>query len=68
MRCDDAGESMGYIVVSLPLILLFILIVALAFYLLGRLRGRSEAARIPQYYGPPVPAPPSPTPPPPQEK
>ncbi|ESR42000.1 hypothetical protein CICLE_v10013303mg [Citrus x clementina] len=46
---------MVYIVeVSLPFIL-FILIVALAFYLLGRYRGRSQAARMPQYYGPPAP-------------
>lgn len=46
---------MVYIVgVSLPLIL-FILIVALAFYLLGRSRGRNEAATIPQYFGPPAP-------------
>ncbi|GMY14760.1 hypothetical protein FCV25MIE_09999 [Fagus crenata] len=44
---------MGYImVISLPVIL-FILIVALAFYLLGRAGGRSEAAR--QYHGPPAP-------------
>lgn len=49
---------MGYvIVVSLPVIL-FILIVALAFYLLGRERGRNEVKRIQQHYGPPVPAPP----------
>ncbi|OAY42690.1 hypothetical protein MANES_08G008300v8 [Manihot esculenta] len=49
---------MGYIiVVSLPLIL-FILILALACYLIGRNSGRREAARIPQYYGPPAPAPP----------
>jgi hypothetical protein len=46
---------MGYfVVVSLPVIL-FIIIVALAFYLLGRARGRSEAGRVPQYYGPPAP-------------
>ncbi|KDP29131.1 hypothetical protein JCGZ_16520 [Jatropha curcas] len=46
---------MGYvIVVSLPLIL-FILIVALACYLVGRNLGRREAARLPQYYGPPAP-------------
>ncbi|KAE8099604.1 hypothetical protein FH972_017573 [Carpinus fangiana] len=47
---------MGFIVVvSLPAIL-FILIVALAFYLLGRAWGRSQAAgRLPQYYGPPAP-------------
>ncbi|KAJ6362570.1 hypothetical protein OIU78_002883 [Salix suchowensis] len=37
---------MGYVMISLPVIL-FILIVALAFYLLGRYRGRSEVARIP---------------------
>ncbi|KAJ0027469.1 hypothetical protein Pint_35641 [Pistacia integerrima] len=49
---------MGYvIVVSLPVIL-FILIVALAFYLLGRERGRSEVKRTQQHYGPPLPAPP----------
>ncbi|KAJ0088742.1 hypothetical protein Patl1_32112 [Pistacia atlantica] len=49
---------MGYvIVVSLPVIL-FILIVALAFYLLGRERGRSEVNRTQQHYGPPLPAPP----------
>ncbi|KAJ6993372.1 hypothetical protein NC653_016488 [Populus alba x Populus x berolinensis] len=60
---------MGYVmIVSLPVIL-FILIVALAFYLLGRARGRSEAARIPQYHGPPAPpAPPFQFQPPPQEK
>ncbi|KAJ6922919.1 hypothetical protein NC652_016541 [Populus alba x Populus x berolinensis] len=57
---------MGYVmIVSFPVIL-FILIVALAFYLLGRGRGRSEAARIPQYHGPP--APPFQFQPPPQEK
>ncbi|KAL5740795.1 hypothetical protein ACOSP7_029673 [Xanthoceras sorbifolium] len=51
---------MVYVVlVSLPLIL-FVLIVALAFYLLGRSRGRSEAARVPHFYGPP--APPAPLP------
>ncbi|KAG2690144.1 hypothetical protein I3843_09G170200 [Carya illinoinensis] len=56
---------MGYIVViSLPVIL-FILIVALAFYLLGRAQGRSQAARIP-HYGPP--APPLHAPSPPQDK
>ncbi|KAL4605455.1 hypothetical protein ACB092_09G030100 [Castanea dentata] len=44
---------MGYIIViSLPVILL-ILFIALAFYLLGRARGRSEA--VPQYYGAPAP-------------
>ncbi|GMY14759.1 hypothetical protein FCV25MIE_09998 [Fagus crenata] len=41
-----------FMVISLPVIL-FILIVALAFYLLGRARGRSEAAR--QYHGPSAP-------------
>lgn len=43
---------MGYVIV----ILLF-LIAAIACYLLGRARGREEAAggRIPQYYGPPAP-------------
>ncbi|PRQ43563.1 hypothetical protein RchiOBHm_Chr3g0469801 [Rosa chinensis] len=46
---------MGYIVVlSLPVIL-FILIVALAFYLLGRANGRREAVIAGR---PPVPAPP----------
>ncbi|GKV05624.1 hypothetical protein SLEP1_g17611 [Rubroshorea leprosula] len=55
---------MGFVVVvSLPLIL-FILIVALAFYLLGRARGRRGSA--PQYYGPP--APPFQPPPPSQGK
>ncbi|KAJ9181569.1 hypothetical protein P3X46_009686 [Hevea brasiliensis] len=50
---------MGYvIVVSLPLIL-FIIILALACYLLGRNWGRRQAAaaRIPQYYGPSAPPP-----------
>ncbi|POO01684.1 hypothetical protein TorRG33x02_024610 [Trema orientale] len=57
---------MGYIVVvSLPLIL-FILIVALGFYLLGRARGRSDSAHVPQYYGPP--AAPLQAQPPPQDK
>ncbi|KAL3715232.1 hypothetical protein ACJRO7_007034 [Eucalyptus globulus] len=46
---------MGYIVVvSLPVIL-FILIVALAFYLIGRSRGRSETAGAPRIFGPPAP-------------
>jgi len=46
---------MGYvIVVSVPLILLF-LIVALAAYLLGRARTRSIAARPTHYFGPPAP-------------
>ncbi|KAH7513196.1 hypothetical protein FEM48_Zijuj12G0170700 [Ziziphus jujuba var. spinosa] len=46
--------EMGFIVVvSLPLIL-FILILVLAFYLLGRSQGRREAS-VPQYYGPPAP-------------
>lgn len=45
---------MGFVmVISLPVIL-FILIVALAFYLLGRADGRREAVLV----GPPVPAPP----------
>ncbi|XVF07893.1 hypothetical protein REPUB_Repub06bG0178400 [Reevesia pubescens] len=45
---------MGYIlVISFPLILL-ILILALAFYLLGRAQGRSERPP-PQFFGPPVP-------------
>ncbi|KAK7829790.1 hypothetical protein CFP56_028853 [Quercus suber] len=43
---------MGIIVISLPVILL-ILIIALAFYLLGRARGRTES--VPRYYGPPAP-------------
>ncbi|KAG6642894.1 hypothetical protein I3843_09G167900 [Carya illinoinensis] len=43
---------MGIVVISLPVIL-FILIVALAFYLLGRARGRSQAARVPHYPAPP---------------
>lgn len=48
---------MGYVlVISFPVIL-FLLIIAIACYLLGRARGRQQAA-IPQYYGPPVPAPP----------
>lgn len=51
---------MGYLfVISFPAIL-FLLIVAIACYLLGRARGRQEAATLPQHYGPPVPAPPSP--------
>ncbi|GMP85001.1 hypothetical protein CsSME_00038320 [Camellia sinensis var. sinensis] len=45
---------MGYIVISLPVILLF-LIVAIAAYLFGRARGRTEATGVPQYYGPPAP-------------
>lgn len=46
---------MGYvIVISLPVILLF-LIAAIGCYLLGRARGREESARIPRYYGPPAP-------------
>ncbi|KAG2690087.1 hypothetical protein I3760_09G171300 [Carya illinoinensis] len=53
---------MGIVVISLPVIL-FILIVALAFYLLGRARGRSQAARVPHY-----PAPPFHAPSPPQDK
>ncbi|XP_076944617.1 uncharacterized protein LOC143615366 [Bidens hawaiensis] len=45
---------MGYIIViSLPLILLF-LIAAIGCYLLGKSRGRAEAT-IPQQYGPPAP-------------
>ncbi|PIM99130.1 hypothetical protein CDL12_28379 [Handroanthus impetiginosus] len=49
---------MGYvIVISLPVILFF-LITAIACYLFGRARGQKENARLPQYYGPPVPAPP----------
>ncbi|KAL8149892.1 hypothetical protein AgCh_006781 [Apium graveolens] len=52
-------QEMGYVyVISFPAIL-FILIVAIACYLLGRARGRQEAATLPQYHGPPVPAPPS---------
>ncbi|KAK6231615.1 hypothetical protein SCA6_001688 [Theobroma cacao] len=44
---------MGYVlVITFPLILL-VLILALAFYLLGRAQGRSE--RPPQYLGPPGP-------------
>lgn len=51
---------MGYLfVISFPAIL-FLLIVVIACYLLGRARGRQEAATLPQYYGPPVPAPPPP--------
>ncbi|WOH00917.1 hypothetical protein DCAR_0520293 [Daucus carota subsp. sativus] len=47
---------MGYVlVISFPVIL-FLLILAIACYLLGRARGRQQSA--PQYYGPPVPAPP----------
>lgn len=46
---------MGYVVIiSLPVILAF-LIMAIACYLLGRASGRSEAARVPQFYGPPPP-------------
>ncbi|KAF5750401.1 hypothetical protein HS088_TW03G00737 [Tripterygium wilfordii] len=46
---------MGYVlVISFPVILFF-LIVALAFYLLGRARGRREAPSVPVYYGPPAP-------------
>ncbi|EXC16204.1 hypothetical protein L484_024375 [Morus notabilis] len=57
---------MGYIVVLSVPVILFILIVALAFYLLGRARGRSQAESVPQYYGPP--APPFQAHPPPQDK
>lgn len=46
---------MGWvIVISLPVILLF-LIAAIGCYLLGRASRRDESARIPQYYGPPAP-------------
>ncbi|KAL8247436.1 hypothetical protein R6Q59_008652 [Mikania micrantha] len=45
---------MGYIIViSLPVILLF-LIAAIGCYLIGKSRGRQEAT-IPQHYGPPAP-------------
>ncbi|KAH1078452.1 hypothetical protein AAZX31_19G167700 [Glycine max] len=45
---------MGFVmVISLPLIL-FILILALACYLLGRAKGRRQQ---PQQYGPPAPPP-----------
>lgn len=48
---------MGYVlVISLPVILL-VAILALACYLLGRARGRSEASRPTQIYGPPAPPP-----------
>ncbi|KAF2289919.1 hypothetical protein GH714_039172 [Hevea brasiliensis] len=59
LRKQKANPEMGYvIVVSLPLIL-FIIILALACYLLGRNWGRRQAAaaRIPQYYGPSAPPP-----------
>ncbi|KAI8556285.1 hypothetical protein RHMOL_Rhmol05G0240800 [Rhododendron molle] len=46
---------MGYfIVISLPVILLF-LIIALACYIFGRAQARAQAASVPQYYGPPAP-------------
>lgn len=46
---------MGFvIVISLPVILLF-LIAAIGCYLLGRASRRNESGRIPQYYGPPAP-------------
>ncbi|KAB2013538.1 hypothetical protein ERO13_D09G144800v2 [Gossypium hirsutum] len=46
---------MGFVlVISFPLLLL-VLILALAFYLLGRAQGRRE--RPAQYFGPPVPPP-----------
>ncbi|KAK1265778.1 hypothetical protein QJS04_geneDACA015318 [Acorus gramineus] len=43
-------------VISLPVIL-FLVILAIACYLIGRYRGRIESRRVPQYYGPPVPPP-----------
>ncbi|RHN48487.1 hypothetical protein MtrunA17_Chr7g0264301 [Medicago truncatula] len=48
---------MGFeLVISLPLIL-FILILALACYLLGKYRGRKQSSSQPQQYGPPAPPP-----------
>ncbi|KAK7337074.1 hypothetical protein VNO77_17633 [Canavalia gladiata] len=51
------SNRMGFVVVvSLPLIL-FILILALACYLLGRAKGRRQSSSYPQQYGPPAPPP-----------
>ncbi|KVH93916.1 hypothetical protein Ccrd_004005, partial [Cynara cardunculus var. scolymus] len=51
---QQINDLMGYIIViSLPVILLF-LIIAIGCYLFGKNRGRSEATTT-QYYGPPAP-------------
>ncbi|CAL9002311.1 unnamed protein product [Prunus brigantina] len=49
--------KMGYVVVVSVPVILFIVIIALAFYLIGRATGRREAFSAPQHVGPPVPPP-----------
>ncbi|TQE13118.1 hypothetical protein C1H46_001202 [Malus baccata] len=46
---------MGFVVVVSAPVILLILVLALAFYLLGRASGRRESPSAPQYFGPPVP-------------
>ncbi|KAI5345437.1 hypothetical protein L3X38_013314 [Prunus dulcis] len=48
---------MGYVVVVSVPVILFIVIIALAFYLIGRANGRREAVSAQQHFGPPVPPP-----------
>ncbi|CAN0881208.1 hypothetical protein LINGRAHAP2_LOCUS14104 [Linum grandiflorum] len=56
-RIRRRKDRMGFVfVISAPMIL-FILIVGLACYLVGRNRGRSQASSIPQVYGAPAPPP-----------
>ncbi|BBH05988.1 hypothetical protein Prudu_017531, partial [Prunus dulcis] len=49
--------KMGYVVVVSVPVILFIVIIALAFYLIGRANGRREAVSAQQHFGPPVPPP-----------
>ncbi|KAM0990997.1 hypothetical protein ACFX13_009564 [Malus domestica] len=56
-RDSLASNQMGYIIVVSAPVILFIMIVALAFYLLGRATGRRQSSTAPQYFGPPVPPP-----------
>lgn len=65
---EDIIYRMGYvIVVSVPVIL-FIMIVAITCYLVGRNQGRRQAAATVSQYGPPAPPPPFQPPPPRDEK
>ncbi|CAL5030985.1 unnamed protein product [Urochloa decumbens] len=52
----EGGSAMLEIVISIPAIFLVILL-ALGCYLLGRNRGRAEAAAAPQQFAPPAPPP-----------
>ncbi|PQQ21106.1 hypothetical protein Pyn_21017 [Prunus yedoensis var. nudiflora] len=57
-RVQTFISAMGFVVVVSVPVILFIVIIALAFYLIGRATGRREAFSAPHHFGPPVPPPP----------